>query len=215
MQENIAISRQIKAARILLDWSQEDLAHAANLSIATIRKLETGSLARHTTMQFVRHALEENGLEFIEPGGVRHRPEGIVIYKAQEEISIFFDEMYQASKKNGGTIIAVCASEDATLPPSDLEAMMHVERMMAIRSKISVQCILTDNAGKLRGNRYSEYRWLPPKANPVPFIVYGDRCALIVYGTGEAQKLIAIQSKTVSHAFRLHFRTLWEQAGPL
>lgn len=44
-------ARQIKAARALLDWSQEDLAIRAALSIATIRKIESGALSpRDKTM---------------------------------------------------------------------------------------------------------------------------------------------------------------------
>jgi len=39
-------ARQIKAARALLDWSQEKLAEAAGLSVAMVRKLELGSILR-------------------------------------------------------------------------------------------------------------------------------------------------------------------------
>jgi transcriptional regulator with XRE-family HTH domain len=38
-------ARQIKAARALLDWSQEDLANTSGLSIATIRKIESGHIS--------------------------------------------------------------------------------------------------------------------------------------------------------------------------
>jgi ribosome-binding protein aMBF1 (putative translation factor) len=36
---------QIRAARAYLNWSQEDLAAAAELSVATIRQIETGHIS--------------------------------------------------------------------------------------------------------------------------------------------------------------------------
>src|SRR6185312_14663058 len=99
IKDSQAKARQIRAARALLDWSQENLAKASDLSVATIRKLELGRLSlRSKTMQAIRHAFEGNGLEFIEPGGVRHRIEGVVIHRGQEGLIAFLDEVYQTSK---------------------------------------------------------------------------------------------------------------------
>jgi transcriptional regulator with XRE-family HTH domain len=59
--------RQIKAARALLDWSQEELARASGLSIPTIKRLEAldGTIGgRPETAEKIRAALEANGIEF-------------------------------------------------------------------------------------------------------------------------------------------------------
>jgi transcriptional regulator with XRE-family HTH domain len=64
--------RQIKAARALLAWSQEQLAAAANVSIPTIKRLEAhdGSLGGRTdTGDKIEAALEKAGIEFIEENG--------------------------------------------------------------------------------------------------------------------------------------------------
>jgi len=45
-------ARQIKAARALLDWSQENLASASGLSIATIRKIESGHISPRDKTQW-------------------------------------------------------------------------------------------------------------------------------------------------------------------
>jgi len=77
--------RQIKAARALLDWSQEDLASSAGISIPTIKRLEAqdGLLGgRSETGNKIRVALEQGGVEFIDENGggagvrlrKRHRP---------------------------------------------------------------------------------------------------------------------------------------------
>jgi predicted transcriptional regulator len=64
--------RQIKAARALLAWSQDDLAAAADVSIPTIKRLEAqdGPLGgRNETGFKIRSALEAAGVEFIDENG--------------------------------------------------------------------------------------------------------------------------------------------------
>lgn len=64
--------RQIKAARALLSWSQEQLASAAGISIPTIKRLEAqdGPLGgRNETGTKIRMALEAAGVEFIDENG--------------------------------------------------------------------------------------------------------------------------------------------------
>jgi transcriptional regulator with XRE-family HTH domain len=64
--------RQIKAARALLDWSQEELAGAANVSIPTIKRLEAdeGTLGgRSETGDKIQQALQAAGVEFIDENG--------------------------------------------------------------------------------------------------------------------------------------------------
>ena len=64
--------RQLKAARTLIGWSQEELASAAGISLPTIKRLEAaeGILGgRETTARKIRSALENAGLEFIDENG--------------------------------------------------------------------------------------------------------------------------------------------------
>lgn len=63
---------QVKAARALLRWSQNDLAEACGVSIPTIKRLEaaTGEIGgRVETSVAIRSALEEAGVEFIAENG--------------------------------------------------------------------------------------------------------------------------------------------------
>ena len=64
--------RQVKAARALLGWSQEDLAQAASISLPTIKRLEaqTGDLGGRTeTGSKICTALLKAGVEFIAANG--------------------------------------------------------------------------------------------------------------------------------------------------
>jgi transcriptional regulator with XRE-family HTH domain len=64
--------RQIKAARALLAWSQEQLAAAAGISVPTIKRLEAqdGVLGgRADTGEKIEAALRKAGIDFIEENG--------------------------------------------------------------------------------------------------------------------------------------------------
>jgi predicted transcriptional regulator len=64
--------RQIKAARALLAWSQEELAKVAQVSVPTIKRLEAqdGPLGgRSDTGNKIQTALEGAGVEFIDENG--------------------------------------------------------------------------------------------------------------------------------------------------
>jgi transcriptional regulator with XRE-family HTH domain len=70
--------KQIKAARMLLGWSQADLGKAAGLGDVTVPRLEAkdGDLGgRPETGEKIVGALEKAGVEFLDDGqGVRLKP---------------------------------------------------------------------------------------------------------------------------------------------
>jgi transcriptional regulator with XRE-family HTH domain len=73
MRERCLITtRQIKAARALLAWSQADLADRSGISEPTVARLESadGELGgREDTGQKLRAAIEAAGVEFIDENG--------------------------------------------------------------------------------------------------------------------------------------------------
>jgi transcriptional regulator with XRE-family HTH domain len=211
-------ARQMKAARALLDWSQDDLANATNLSVATIRKLELGHISpRHTTMDVIRRAFEDNGLEFVEPDGVRHRPEDIGIYQGHDGFKTFFNDVYQTMAKNGGDVVVVCASEAPFSQAfGDEYRFLHYDRMKALKNHVRVKCIVTNDNATLPAKEYCEYRWISKHyVDSVPFYVYGDKYAIIVFEADPSPKVIVIQSPVVSRAFRQQFNSMWDKATPL
>ena len=61
---------QCRAARGLLDWTQQELADSAQVGVATVRAFE-GEVtdARPATLAVLRRAFELAGVEFIEENG--------------------------------------------------------------------------------------------------------------------------------------------------
>jgi len=63
-------SAQCRAARALLDWSQQVLADAAKVGVVTIRQFEGGgAVPRNSTLDVVQRALDAAGIEFIPENG--------------------------------------------------------------------------------------------------------------------------------------------------
>jgi transcriptional regulator with XRE-family HTH domain len=61
---------QCRAARGLLDWSQQQLADAARVGVVTVRQFEGGaSQPRNATLDVLQRALESAGVEFIAENG--------------------------------------------------------------------------------------------------------------------------------------------------
>jgi transcriptional regulator with XRE-family HTH domain len=70
----ILLGKQLRAARVLLGWSQIDLAKRARVAIGTIRRMESfeGEIVSYTsTLSKVAGAMEKAGISFLngaEPG---------------------------------------------------------------------------------------------------------------------------------------------------
>jgi transcriptional regulator with XRE-family HTH domain len=61
---------QCRAARGLLDWSQQQLADAARVGVVTVRQFEGEKAApRNATLDVLRRAIEAAGVEFIPENG--------------------------------------------------------------------------------------------------------------------------------------------------
>ena len=63
-------SAQCRAARGLLDWTQQELADKARVGIVTVRQVEAGlSKPRRATLEVIKRAMEAAGIEFIDGNG--------------------------------------------------------------------------------------------------------------------------------------------------
>jgi len=70
MQKTIIIPAQIRAGRALLDWSQDDLAKAADVALTSVRDIESQKRPPDSsTATAVRRAIENEGIEFLSGTG--------------------------------------------------------------------------------------------------------------------------------------------------
>ena len=72
----LLMAHQLRAARSMLRWEQEQLASAASVAIGTVRRIEAmdGAIRAHLdTVQKLQRAFEMAGVEFKPDGAVRLR----------------------------------------------------------------------------------------------------------------------------------------------
>jgi len=75
--------REVRAARVFVGWTRQQLADKAVVSLNSVVRLEQGAVdTRSSTVNAVRRALERAGIEFLsltrDGEGVRLRPKRVV-----------------------------------------------------------------------------------------------------------------------------------------
>lgn len=60
--------RQCRMARAAINWSRDDLAEASGVSWRTITRFEAGESVLPPRVQKLRHALEAEGVLFVDSG---------------------------------------------------------------------------------------------------------------------------------------------------
>ena len=61
--------KQIRMARVAVEWTAETLAKKAKVAVNTIRRIESGADSMVGTMGKIQSALESAGVEFIPENG--------------------------------------------------------------------------------------------------------------------------------------------------
>ncbi len=201
----------------MLDWSQENLATHSGLSVNTIRKLELGQISpRGKTMTVIRRAFENVGIEFLEPNGVRQRSEEIMVYQGHDGAVSFFNDVYETTHRKGGEIILVCKSELPFVEALGGYDKIYIEKMTAIKDRMTMKCLLTEDDKCLPCTNYSEYKFLSKGyVDSVPFYVYDDKYAIFVFDIEPSPKITVIKSLSIAQAFRRQFYSMWDKATPL
>lgn len=68
----------VRAARMMLDWTMDDLAKRSGVSLASIKNIERGAAdPRASTLRAIQEAFEKAGVQMLEPGDVRSGGKGV------------------------------------------------------------------------------------------------------------------------------------------
>jgi len=80
------IPAQCRAARAMLDMTQQELAEAAGLELRLVADFERGRGHAPAVIQAARRALERAGIEFVDGGapGVRLKPQPMEFFRPDQ-----------------------------------------------------------------------------------------------------------------------------------
>ncbi len=210
----ILTSAQCRAARGLLNWSQNDLADRAKTHVQTISNFEKDTKTpSKKTLEQIRNALDLGGIVFLENDGVCRSSETVRVLKGSNSLLKLLDEIYEYALKNKGKMDLLCSEFKAT----EFHAMLpdgfvkfHSERMEKIGS-IFFKTLIPEQDKDYYPVNYSEYRRLPDHLfQGVPLYVFGDHLAII--SLSKTIQVILIDKKNVAEVHRQQFYLLWDQA---
>jgi transcriptional regulator with XRE-family HTH domain len=202
---------QIRGARGILNWSQQDLAQRTGISATSIGSIENGQTTpRESTIQTIRKTLENAGIEFIGMDGVRVKSANVLILKGIDGFHTFSFDLYETLKTDGREVLQAYVDDTKFANWLGEEAYPHVQRMETLKSK-RFKILQKEGDTYFPAKNYADYRWIPAKQFvAVPFIVYGDKLAIVLF---EPEPTIIINSfPLVAEAYRSQFDSLWEKA---
>jgi transcriptional regulator with XRE-family HTH domain len=208
---------QIRAARALMNWSQKDMAKATNLSIATIRKLELGYISpRPTTTAQISGAIEEAGLEFIDPEGVRRRHDGIHVFEGVKDNNAFLDDMMQTIKNDGGEVLIVTPTADVFARICGLEKITALDCLVDLNLTAEIKCLFTNEYDPPLSTPRFQFRSISRNyVDPTPFCVYGRKYGTLIPLGDLYPKIIVLDAASMAEASRRYFFSLWEKTMPM
>lgn len=201
----------------MLNWSQEDLARATNLSLMTIRKIEQGYISpRTTTADNIRKTIEDAGLEFIEPDGVRRRIEDIFVFEGENCGMFFLEDMKNTLKHEGGDILIVTPTTEVFAKACGLDKIVELDCLIDLDTTITIKCLLTDEYDPPFSTPRFQFRSISKNyVEPTPFCVYGNKYGVMVPVGDAFTKIIVIEAPGMAMASRQHFHSLWEKILPI
>ena len=202
--------RQIRAARALLNWSQADLAQAAQMATSSIKNIESdSSSARKETLAQIYDAFDLNGIEFLPCTGVRLKNDIVAVHDGKRATTALLDNIYAHVQTSPEREVCIIGLDEAYSAETDGAQVLanHIERLnkAGIRERI-----LICEGDKRYLNAPECYRWLPRQyfTRNAPIYIYGDRIA--IHSGSLKRRTTIIEARALAQHMRMLFTLLWD-----
>lgn len=206
--------KQIRAARVLLDWDAEDLAEKSGLNRETVFNIERGTVqARPGSLEKIVKAFNDHRVEFLDDQGVRFRPDGIQVLKGREGLINLMEDIYNSCRAGlaGDIVLSGVSEDDFEKHLGDYDET-YLKNMSSLPS-VHMRCLIEEGDKNFVSSSYAEYRWSPrSQFKAVPFYAYADKLAIILFSQGNTPKIFMIQSIEIAEAYRRQFESMWKDA---
>lgn len=206
---------QIRGARGILNWSQQDLAQRTGISATSIGAIENGQTTpRASTIETIRHTLERNGIEFLGLDGVRQQSESIKTYTGTEGFRDFMDHLYETAKHYGGEIVLFNANPVNWIKwLGDEWFAAHSKRMHDLGNKITFRITSKKGENQFISRDFAEYRWFPDELfSDRALYAYGDSLAFVNFEENNVS-VVVLKQADFANAFRTLFNISWESVA--
>lgn len=205
--------KQIRAARMLVDWDAGDLARRVGMSRVSIQNIERGDARpKDETIEKIVRAFSDVGVEFTENEGLRKRPEGIEIFDGASRYEEFYDYIYDHLKRYGGDVC--CSIYDESLAAKNRKnPESHRKRMKELVDRGGVTFRVLTTKSNFNGQGYAQIKWLPDQHETLTgFYAFGNCLALMSFVKEGAPHVVIILSAPLAEGYRQGFNIAWAAA---
>lgn len=201
-------THQLKAARALLDWTQQDLARAAGVHLNVVNNIERGSSSpRQNTLEKLESALISQGIVFIGARGVELARQAVSVRKAEGEgfIRTLLADILAVAKSPDDEVLSILAD----IRNYDAHDADTARAFYAEKDKRGFTERLITRAMPGFYPRHSEFFRVvdPARLGGADTIIYGNRVAFIMW---QQQEAVMLQGDALATAQRRLFEALWE-----
>ncbi len=192
--------RQIRAARVLLNWDAADLAAKIGLRRETVLSVENDlATPRPATIEKIVGAFEKEGIEFLELSGVRRKDDTLRVIEGDDPYLQLLDDVYYTLKDGGEVLFA------------------YISNRFSSKAVIQSQIRLRRNGVKFRAlinhddefcfYPLNEYRQIPARffENNTQ-IIYGNKVGSMIDGN---KKALIIHNASFAETQRRAFNLIW------
>lgn len=207
------ISRhQIAAARVLLEWTQDELSKASGVTKSMISAIEKGSSAGSLkSLQSIETALELAGIEFSDNDGVCRAATRIQMLEGVKGCLAFYDDVFDEVRKQGVHNVFVSNVDEREFVKWQGEQLKeHSERMQAL--DVHYKILVKHGDAYFPAADYGEYRWMPEELfNSVPLYIYGRKLAMLVFAD-ENLRIYILDEPEITKIHKKQFDGIWSVA---
>lgn len=204
---------QIKAARALLDWTQDDLAKAAELSKPMINTLERRiANPKVETIASIQKALEKAGVEFTDGPGVKLRSAVLKtqVFEGEDSLIRLVHDIFETLVGTDKELMISGIEEEKykKLGGENIKALVDKRVKHGIKTKL-LSCEGDTNFLE----PIEHYRWVPKELfSKTPYYVYDNKYAIFLWGP--PKKVVLIENAEIAESFRQQFLAHWAIAKP-
>ncbi len=199
--------RQIRAARALIDMSQDELAAAAGLTPQAIRKIENGDVTpREGTIADILTVFDSRDVEFFQERGVALKDEAIVTLVGENVFPRLLEDVIKSEKGNPNAEVLFSCVKDSVSP----QIVINQYRQLR-KARIKMRSLVEAGDTYLMGS-LDEYRYIPSENfHNNATLIYGEKFATMILDlkTGKDTGAVIIRNKHIATAQRNMFNLIW------
>jgi transcriptional regulator with XRE-family HTH domain len=204
---------QIRGARAMLDWKQSELAIKTGLSLPSINAIERmNSSPRLSTLILIQNVLQGAGIEFIGTTGVELHSEIFAMkeFKGPDFMKKLNDDLFFCMRHYEDEVLMFGVDDRMWEKHVPDQTLRHYEYQKQTGFK---ERMLFRYGDDFLLSNTEACRWtLPETIGVVPYYVYKDRVAMIMW---DKKRVILIRSQDIADSYRAQYEFLWAQSKPI